>query len=279
MKFGREAPHNSANSVGAIWTLDTGHWSLPQSASPPNPLLKTYLTDAVSRRVSIQPRAIDYNHGEGSGDKAGCHHLYRRSFVNRLAMDALLDSHQQRGNHVCGSIDDLQGQLHHFLLSKSSDTRAEHASLTFELRYNVVFHINTDSDNGRSDSAEPAQSQPPPSQQPEATRPVAASETIQDQPSDDPILQKAVAKHIIGKISMVDGSTWNVRQVARGAQGWTFTYICKDSHQAWSRANAKNPERPVIGSFSGNGGLDPINLCKLRTNLTSARWCQVANSV
>ncbi|RYP56316.1 hypothetical protein DL771_011968 [Monosporascus sp. 5C6A] len=175
-------------------------------------------------------------------------------------MDALLDSQQQRGNHVCGSVDDLQGQLHNFLLSKSSDTRAEHVSLTFELRYNVIFYLTAETENGSADNADPAQPQPPPSQQ--VTRTVTASETIQNQPSDDPVLQKAVAKHIISRINTVDNSSWNVRQVARGPQGWTFAYICKDSHQAWTRANAKNPERPVIGSFSGNGGLDPINLSR-----------------
>ncbi|RYP89641.1 hypothetical protein DL770_004219 [Monosporascus sp. CRB-9-2] len=177
-------------------------------------------------------------------------------------MEALLDSQQQRGNHVCGSVDDLQGQLRNFLLSKSSDTRAEHVSLTFELRYNAMFYLTSESENGSADNADPAQPQPqpPPSQQ--VTRTVTASETIQNQPSDDPVLQKAVAKHVIGRINTVDNSSWNVRQVARGAQGWTFTYICKDSHQAWTRANAKNPERPVIGSFSGNGGLDPINLSR-----------------
>ncbi|EMR63451.1 putative c6 finger domain-containing protein [Eutypa lata UCREL1] len=115
-------------------------------------------------------------------------------------MDALLDSQQQRGNHICGSIEDLQGQLHQFLLSKSTNTRAEHATITLELRYNTVFYLTTETENARSDSADPAQSQAPPPQQ-QATRTVAASETIQNQPSDDPVLQKAVAKHIISKIT------------------------------------------------------------------------------
>lgn len=185
-------------------------------------------------------------------------------------MDALLDSQQQRGNHVCGSADDLQEQLRNFLLSKSSGTRAEHASLTFELRYNVVFYVTPEPDGNRAGSADPAQSQMPPPP-PQETRTVVASETIQNQPPDDPVLQKAVAKHLISKISSIDASTWNVRQVARGAQGWTFTYICKDSHQAWSRANAKNTERPVIGAFSGNGGLDPINMCRSPKLLSSSR--------
>ncbi len=184
-------------------------------------------------------------------------------------MDALLlDSQQQRGNHVCGSIDDLQDQLHNFLLSKSSESRAEHASLTFELRYNTVFYLTTESETaGHPDSLDSTQSQQPPSPpQQHVPRTITASETIQNQPSDDPVLQKAVAKHIISRIARADKSTWNVRQVVRNAQGWTFTYICKESHQAWSRANAKGPERPVIGSFSGNGGLDPINLCKNDTS-------------
>ena len=187
-------------------------------------------------------------------------------------MEALLGSQQQRGNHVCGSVDDLQAQLHNFLLSKSSDTRAEHVSLTFELRYNTVFHLPPESsseNNGRSQSADPTQSQSQPpavqqqqQQQQEPTRSVTASEIIHDQPSDDPVLQKAVARHIMGRIALVDNSTWNVRQIARAAQGWTFTYICKDSHQAWTRAHAKNSERPVIGAFSGYGSLDPVNSCK-----------------
>ena len=207
-------------------------------------------------------------------------------------MDALLGSQQQRGNHVCGSVDDLQAQLHNFLLSKVSETRAEHASLTFELRYNTVFYLPpAESENGRSSESAtgPAQSQQPqppsseqqqqeqqqeqeqPQPQPQPIRTVTASETIQNQPSDDPALQKDVARHIMERIVLVDNSTWNVRSVARASQGWTFTYLCKDSHQAWSRTNAKKPERPVIGLFSGYGGLDPINLCKIISKIRDSR--------
>ncbi|KAI1503122.1 hypothetical protein F5X99DRAFT_417508 [Biscogniauxia marginata] len=170
-------------------------------------------------------------------------------------MDALLDS--PRSNQVCSSVQDLQSQLHKLLATKSSDTRAEHASFTFELRYNTVFYLTAESEDGAADGVDPAQSH----QQP-ISRTVNASETVQNQPTDDPALQKAVAKHIISAIGAVDGSSWSVRLVARGAQGWTFTYICKDSLQAWNRANAKNTERPVIGDYSGAGGLDTINLSR-----------------
>lgn len=159
---------------------------------------------------------------------------------------------------MCNSVQDIQDILHNLLTARSSDTRADHASITFELRYYTVFHLNADAENGPADGVvDPAQ----PQQQP-ITRSVNASETIQNQPSDDPVLQRAVAKHIIGAMGIIDSSSWTVRQVSREAQGWTFTYICKDSLQAWNRANAKNAEKPAIGSYSGPGGLDPTHLCK-----------------
>ncbi|KAI1095983.1 hypothetical protein F5B19DRAFT_214209 [Rostrohypoxylon terebratum] len=171
-------------------------------------------------------------------------------------MDALLNLDSPRGNYVCSSIREIQDKLHHSLASKSSDTRAEHTSLTFEFRHSTVFHLNADNENSNPDGAVDPPSQ---SQQQAITRSVNVSETVQTQPTDDPVLQRAVAKHIVGAMGVVDSSTWVVRQVSRGAQGWTFTYICKDSLQAWNRANGKNAEKPVIASYSGPGSLDPTN--------------------
>lgn len=51
-----------------------------------------------------------------------------------------------------------------------------------------------------------------------------------------------------------------MRQVSRGEQGWTFTYICKDSWQAWSRQVAKNPAKTVIGEWSEKIGQDPVHM-------------------
>ncbi|KAI0136131.1 hypothetical protein F4776DRAFT_123334 [Hypoxylon sp. NC0597] len=169
-------------------------------------------------------------------------------------MDALLDS--PRGNYVCSSIREVQDKLHHGLVSKSSDTRAEHTSITFELRHNSVFHLNEDAENGTPDGAVQPDGQSP---QQSITRPVNVSETVQNQPADDPVLQRAVAKHIVSAMGAVERSTWTVRNVSKDAQGWTFTYICKDSLQAWNRANAKNTGKAAIGSYSGPGSLDPTN--------------------
>ncbi|KAI1142923.1 hypothetical protein F5Y05DRAFT_136297 [Hypoxylon sp. FL0543] len=169
-------------------------------------------------------------------------------------MDLLLDS--QRGNYACSSIREIQDKLHHSLVSKSSNTRAEHTSITFELRYNTILHINQDAENGSPDGAVEPNSQ---MQQQPVTRSVNVSETVQNQPPDDPVLQRAVAKHIVSEMGAVEGRTWTVRNVSKDAQGWTFTYICKDSLQAWNRANAKNAGKAAIGSYSGPGALDPIN--------------------
>lgn len=174
-------------------------------------------------------------------------------------MDALLNLDSPRSNFVCSSVQDIQDRLHHTLTSKSSDTRAEHTSLTFEFRHNTVFHLSADADNTNPDGSVNPTNQP---QQQSVVRSVNVSETVQSQPADDPVLQQAVARHIVGAMGVIDSSTWAVRQVSRGAQGWTFTYICKDSLQAWNRANGKNAEKSTIASYSGPGSLDPTQACK-----------------
>ncbi|KAI1112439.1 hypothetical protein F5Y14DRAFT_267575 [Nemania sp. NC0429] len=173
-------------------------------------------------------------------------------------MDALGLS-TSRSNVACSSLEDLQGQLHQLLAAKASETRAEHISPSFELLSHTPFYLPGDPQHSPSDDTRPDAAQP---QQPAITRTVIASETVQNQPADDPVLQKAVAKLISNAIGAVDSSAWTVRQVTRGAQGWQFTYICKDSLQAWNRANASNTNRSVIASHSGPSGLDPVNLSR-----------------
>lgn len=177
-------------------------------------------------------------------------------------MDALLGqlglgsfgSDAPRANNGCNSVDDLQQQLHDAVISRRTETRAEHVSATFELRMNALFYIVEELESNTGDGLEQL-SEP-------ATQTVNASETVLNQPTDDPKLQRSVARHLTGAMGVVDGSSWNVRQVSRSAQGWTFTYHCRHSLQAWNRQNAKNSERLPIGAFSGNGGLDPVNLCR-----------------
>ncbi|KAJ4399682.1 hypothetical protein N0V85_005946 [Neurospora sp. IMI 360204] len=191
-------------------------------------------------------------------------------------MEALLGA--SNSNPSCGSILELKEQLRSVFSTKVTEKRAEHVSVTLELRSTSVFHIPvTEPENEQLEQAasiDPslggARSSVAPAPGGDAngnvngnhpTRHINAIDALINQPSDDHVLQKLVAKHIITTPGEIDGSSWVVRQVSRGEQGWTFGYICKDSWQAWSRQNAKNPARAVIGEWSQKpDNMDAVNL-------------------
>ncbi|KAF6524029.1 hypothetical protein HZS61_012528 [Fusarium oxysporum f. sp. conglutinans] len=163
-------------------------------------------------------------------------------------------------NSQCDSVEELQLKLRSILDAKVTPTRAENVALTIELRATVRFQLPvSESENGTLESLnniDPslggAQSVGMNGNQDEGqlSRVVFANDTLMNQPQDDPTLQRSVAKHIISIISSTDGSTWTVREVSRVTQGWTFTYLCKDSYQQWTRQNAKNPTKTIVGEFS-----------------------------
>jgi hypothetical protein len=177
-------------------------------------------------------------------------------------MDALLsqyglsvgggDAPRSTITHGNASIEELQQELQDIVASKKTETRAEHISTSLELRMHAILHVPQEPEQ-LGDSLE--QLQEP------TTRTVTVSETVLNQPNDDPKLQRSVAKYLSGALAVVDNGLWAVRSVSRNAQGWTFTYHCQHSLQAWNRQNAKKPNRQPIGSFSGPGGLDAVNLC------------------
>lgn len=161
---------------------------------------------------------------------------------------------------ACESTDELRLRLHSVLDAKTTPTRAEHVSTTLELRSSAQFTLNlSDSENdaleGLSNidpslgavrsatiSAENGGAQP--------VRVVTANETLMSQPENDPVLQRSVAKLIISAVSTADGSAWTLRQVSRATQGWTFTYVCKDSVQQWRRQHSKSQVKAIIGEYS-----------------------------
>ncbi|KAK7956349.1 uncharacterized protein PG986_005571 [Apiospora aurea] len=174
-------------------------------------------------------------------------------------MDALLSSIGQSAraennsnSNVCNRIEDVCHSLGNYV-ARRTDTRAEHISTSFDIRHNAVFNIVVEPEVAEGED-------PVHHLQAPVTRSLNASETIMNQPTDDPVLQRMVAKHIIGAIGEVDGSSWNVRKVVRGAQGWDFTYQCNNSLQAWNRQNAKSTGRLPIAAWSGPGGQDPVNM-------------------
>ncbi|KAK8105496.1 ATP-dependent DNA helicase 2 subunit 1 [Apiospora kogelbergensis] len=179
-------------------------------------------------------------------------------------MDALLSSIAQSvraenhsNSNACDSIEDICQSLANYV-ARRTDTRAEHISNTFEVRQKATFDIvvETDIAGGEDPGHQLHQLQPL------VTRTVNAADTVLDQPADDPVLQRMVAKHIISAVGQVDGSFWNVRKVSRGAQGWDFTYQCKHSLEEWKRQNAKSTGRLPIAAWSGPGGQDPINMAR-----------------
>ncbi|KAK3369135.1 hypothetical protein B0T24DRAFT_532926 [Lasiosphaeria ovina] len=178
-------------------------------------------------------------------------------------MEALLGA--DKSNYSCGSVADLQAQLRDLLGSKVTGTRAEHIAVTLKLRATTVFDVPvTETENEVLESAAnidpllggPRSSVAPASDAAGAppTRKINAIDTLLNKPSDDHVLQKSLAKHVVASLSEVDGSNWTVREVSRNDQSWTFTYICKDSWQAWSRQNSKNPARTVIGEWTNKEG-------------------------
>ncbi|KAF5645289.1 ATP-dependent DNA helicase 2 subunit 1 [Fusarium sp. NRRL 25303] len=164
------------------------------------------------------------------------------------------------GNSQCGSVEELQLKLRSILDSRATPTRAEHVALKIELRAAVRFQLPvSESENGTLESLnniDPSLGGAQPvgmngnRDEGQLSRVVFANDTLMNQPQDDPTLQRSVAKHIISIISSTDGSTWTVREVSRGTQGWAFTYLCKESYQQWTRQNAKNQSKTIVGEFS-----------------------------
>ncbi|KAH6856619.1 hypothetical protein B0I37DRAFT_79604 [Chaetomium sp. MPI-CAGE-AT-0009] len=186
-------------------------------------------------------------------------------------MEALLGAGQS--NPACNSVADLQAQLRDLLHNRVTETRADHTSVTFEIRATATFEIpvieteneapegvsNIDPLLGvaRSNAVPAANGNPG-----QPARRVTAIDALVNQPVDDPALQTTIARQIILSLREVDSSNWTVRQVSRTEQGWTFTYVCKDSWQEWNRQAAKTPAKTVIGEWSEKGGQDPIHLVR-----------------
>lgn len=190
--------------------------------------------------------------------------------------------------HSCGSTDDLVAQLRGVLSGKVTEKRADHVSDAFELRATTQFTLMvSESENDaieRLANIDPSLGEVPCSaarrgdSNGQMTRAVRANDTILNQPSENPVLQWAVVKHIIGAVSATDGSDWIVREVSRAPQGWTFTCHCKESLAAWNQHSGENLARPVIGEFS-NASDDTINLSELAPGAErrlSANHLQVA---
>ncbi|KAF9873252.1 C6 finger domain-containing protein [Colletotrichum karsti] len=153
--------------------------------------------------------------------------------------------------------EDIPAQLLRDLELKKTPTRCEHVSVSLDVPNTVEFAI-PENDADAPENIDPAlggfRSQIMDGQ---AVKVVRAYDVIIRQPQDDPVMQRAVARHIVGLLSTVDESSWVVREVSRGQHGWAFTYICKDSVAMWNRQNGKTASKGLIGEYSQKE-LDPV---------------------
>lgn len=186
-------------------------------------------------------------------------------------MEAFLDA--ASSSQHCASLGHLQQELVNLLASRVTPTKAQHISVTFELRSNVTFAVPvTDAENAALEAGGSIDPQLAGARAGstvsvnggQATRHIKAIDTVMNQSQDDPVVQRIVAKHVMSGVGDADQAQWIVRSMNRGTQGWTFTYGCKDSASTWARQNAKNQARTVVGEWSGKDGLDPVNL---------SMWC------
>lgn len=185
-------------------------------------------------------------------------------------MEALFDA--PSSGHGCASVADMQQQLRQLLDSKVTPTKAEHVSVTFELRSNVTFAVPvTEAESASLEAGAGVDPRLFGGQRPGSTvtnndgqlvRHINALDTVLNQSQDDPVVQRIVSKHIMAGVGEADQSQWIMRSMTRGTQGWTFTYGCKDSAQSWARQNAKNPAKTVVAEWSNKDGQDPANLSK-----------------
>ncbi len=167
----------------------------------------------------------------------------------------------------CMGIEDVKARLSELLEGKVSPSRAEHVDATIEIASAAQFTVSQEQRN----ATEPG---------PSIIEAVAVSHILGDQPQYNPALQTAVTKQLVAAIGEIDGSSWSVKDITRQAQGWVFTYECKDSWQQWSRRG--KPVRSLSIAESSQKAPDQTSggeilsskfscACLLpRTNVTSA---------
>lgn len=159
----------------------------------------------------------------------------------------------------CASVDDLQLRLRDVLAERATPTRAEHVATTLDISATARFTLNlSTTENGVLEglnNLDPslggirATSVNMENSGEQTTRDIVATDALLNQPQDDPVLQRAVARHIIAAVSATDGSVWIMREMSRDSQGWNFTYLCKDSAQQWDRQN-KGKTKLIIGEYT-----------------------------
>ncbi|RFU79303.1 atp-dependent dna helicase 2 subunit 1 [Trichoderma arundinaceum] len=166
----------------------------------------------------------------------------------------------------CASVEELQSQLRDAFEGKVTATRAERIATRLDLAASAELTLGVS--EGENDVLEGLSTLDPSlggalstsiSTAPDggqATRVVLVSDSLMNQPQDEPALQRSIASHIVAGIGQVDDSEWMVRDVSRGTHGWSFSFLCKGSMQHWQRQN-KSQAKTLVADYSQRE-LDPL---------------------
>ncbi|ODA76696.1 hypothetical protein RJ55_07967 [Drechmeria coniospora] len=158
----------------------------------------------------------------------------------------------------CVSVDELQTRLHTILEEQTTPTRAEHISTTLDISATaqISLHVPQNENEVLDDlnNVDPSLGGiwtcgVATASEGQTVRVVNATDVLSNQHQDDPFPQQAVARHIVATVGATDGRSWVMRDMSRGPEGWSFSYLCKDSVQQWNRQN-KEKSKLVIGDYT-----------------------------
>lgn len=188
------------------------------------------------------------------------------SMADFLASFNFREEEPELDSRQCTGLEELQLQFRDALDGKVTDTRAERVATRLDLAASAELTLGVSaSENNVLEglgALDPSLGDALPTDTSadadggQVARVVLVNEAVTNQPSDEPVLQTSVAKHIAGGVGQVDGSEWALRDSSRGANGWVFTFICKGSMQHWQRQNKSQLKTPVA-DYS-HRELDPL---------------------
>ncbi|PFH61209.1 hypothetical protein XA68_17964 [Ophiocordyceps unilateralis] len=160
---------------------------------------------------------------------------------------------------ACASIEDLQLRLQDLLVQKTTATRAEHVAANLEIAANALLTVGlSPAENGVLEglnNLDPSlgglhsSSIEADGNGEQMMRSIRVIDTLKNQPSDEPVLQRAVANHIVSTVSNTDGSSWAIHDMSFVDRGWNFVYLCMESSQQWDLVN-KGKTKSVIGDYT-----------------------------
>ncbi|KAK9436838.1 Zn(2)-C6 fungal-type DNA-binding domain protein [Metarhizium brunneum] len=154
---------------------------------------------------------------------------------------------------ACASLDHLQGRLRALIEAKTTATRAEHVNTTVDVAGTAEFAVDlTQGDKDNMNNVDPLLSggaEDTDRRHEGQTHVYTAMDVLRDQPSQAPVVQKAVAEQIARAAGVEDKSVWVLHSFDSAAHGWDFTFICEQSVQHWKAQN-EGKTKDIVGEYT-----------------------------